>query len=136
MKACVAYFSRTGCTKYLAQAISNSLQTPIFDIAACVNSAVNSFDLLVLGTPVNGVRPATEVSSFIEQMPKSSGKKAILFCTYKFMKGGTLKVMKESLANKGYTTILEVSKRGVKPNKTDLSGVLDEITKTVREQSV
>ncbi len=62
MKACVLYISRTGNTKRLAEAISDLLEAPVFDIAhAPEPSGVNDFNLLVIGTPVMGLRPAPEV---------------------------------------------------------------------------
>jgi hypothetical protein len=51
-------------------------------------------------------------------MNKVEGKKAILFCTYRiFGNERTMKAMEKELKNKGYETILKVSKKGVKPEK-------------------
>jgi flavodoxin len=134
MKACVLYISRTGNTKRLAEAISELLQAPVFDISnAPEPSVTQDFDLLVIGTPVMGMRPTPEVQSFVKRLPECTGKKAILFCTYAIKQGGTLKVLEKELAQKGYVTILSVSKRGLKPSKADFSDVLDEINKAVEE---
>jgi flavodoxin len=136
MKACVLYISRTGNTKRLAEAISELLKAPIFDIAAAPEPSVaDDFDLLVIGTPVMGLRPTPEVHSFVKRLPECTGKKTILFCTYAIKQGGTLKVLEKELTQKGYTTILSVSKRGLKPSKADFSDVLDEINKAVQEQT-
>ena len=132
MKACVLYFSRTGNTKRLAEAISESLKVPIFDITTSVPSVTEEFDLVIIGTPVTGFNPAVETLAFIQRLPQSEGKKAILFCTYAFAKGGTLKVMDKELSSKGYSTILSVSKRGVKPNKADFADILEKIAETVK----
>ena len=135
MKACVLYISRTGNTKRLAEAISDLLEAPVFDIAhAPEPSVVNDFNLLVIGTPVMGLRPAPEVQSFVKRLPECTGEKAILFCTYALKKGGTLNVLEKELAKKGYVTVLSVSKRGLKPSKTDFSDVLDEIDKAVADE--
>ena len=134
MKACVLYISRTGNTKRLAEVISELLEAPVFDIAANPEPSIaNEFDLLVIGTPVMGLRPTPEVHSFVKRLPECTGKKTILFCTYAIRKGGTLNVLEKELAEKGYVTILSVSKRGLKPNKADFSDVLDEIFKAVEE---
>ncbi len=134
MKACVLYISRTGNTKRFAEAISESLEVPIFNIAdAPEPSVTQDFELLVIGTPVMGMRPTPEVHSFVKRLPECTGKKAILFCTYAIRQGGTLKVLEKELTQKGYVTILSVSKRGLKPNKADFSDVLDEINKAVEE---
>ena len=55
MKACVLYISRTGNTKRLAEAISELLEAPVFDIAASPDPSVaDDFDMLAIGTPVPG----------------------------------------------------------------------------------
>jgi flavodoxin len=134
MKACVLYISLTGNTKRLAEAISELLKAPVFDIAhAPEPSVVNDFDLLVIGTPVMGLRPTPEVQSFVKRLPECTGKKTILFCTYAIKQGGTLKVLEKELVKKGYVNILSVSKRGLRPNKADFADVLEEINKAVEE---
>jgi len=45
--------------------------------------------------------------------------------------GRTLKTLEEELARRGYSTILSVSKRGLKPSKADFADVLSEIEKAV-----
>ncbi len=134
MKTCVVYVSHTGNTKRFAEAISELLKAPLFDIATSSPSAVADFDLLIIGTPVTGFQPAPEVSAFISRLPKGAEKKAILFCTYAIAKGGTIKVMEKALLERGYSTIRSVSKKGVKPNKADFKNALDEITKTLEKQ--
>lgn len=134
MKPCVFYISHTGNTKRFAEAISELLKAPIFDIAAASPSVANDFDLLFIGTPVIGGGPAPEVSAFMNRLPHGEGKKVILFCTYAFVKGGTFKVMEKALIEKGYTTILGVGKRGVKPSKADFKDALGEITKALEKQ--
>jgi flavodoxin len=134
MKACVLYISRTGNTKRFAETISESLEAPIFNIAdAPEPSVTQDFNLLVIGTPVMGMRPTPEVQSFVKRLPECSGKKAILFCTYAIRQGGTLKVLEKELNQKGYVTILTLSKRGLKPSKADFSDAIDEIKKAVKE---
>jgi flavodoxin len=135
MKACVLYISRTGNTKRLAEAISELLMAPVFDIAdAPAPSVVDDFNLLVIGTPVMGLRPTPEVHSFVKRLPEGAGKKAILFCTYAIRKGGTLSALEKELAGKGYVTILSVSKRGLKPSKADFADILNEIDRVLKEQ--
>jgi flavodoxin len=138
MNACVVYFSRTGNTKRLAQAIADTVKVPIFDIASTQPSAIENFELLILGTPVEGSSPAKETVAFIESMPKMEGKKAILFCTNRlFGSGRTMKIMEKMLDSKGYETILKVSKKGMKPDKeADFSGVLSEVKKALEKQKL
>ncbi len=131
MKTCVIYFSRTGNTKSMAEAISKSTKATAYDIASCDPKIVKDFDLLILGTPVEGFRPARETLNFIDEMPKTEGKKAIVFCTYALWKRNTLKTLVNRLAKKGFETILSISKKGVKPNETDFSDVLDQISNSI-----
>ena len=133
MKACILYVSHTGNTRRMAEAMADSLKTPVFNIATTDPSVANNFDLLIIGTPVTGFKPAPEISSFLARLPQGEGKKAILFCTYVLSKGGTFKIMEQELAKKGYSTILTVSKKGVKPDKADFSDAIDEIAKKVKE---
>jgi flavodoxin len=134
MRICVLYFSRTGNTKRMAEAISDSTKAPAFDIASSEPLVVENYDLLILGTPVEGSKPAMEVLAFIERLPKAEGKKVILFCTYAMWKGSTFKVLTKELASKGYDTILNVSKKGVKPNEpADFSDILYEIRKMLEK---
>ena len=135
MKACVLYISHTGNTRHLAEAISELLNAPVFDIATNPDPSVaQDFDLLVIGTPVMGLNPTPQVHLFVKGLPECAGKKAILFCTYAIKKGETLNVLEKELTPKGYVTILSVSKRGFRPSKADFSDVLDEITKAVDKQ--
>src|SRR4030042_1760400 len=127
MKACVLYLSRTGNTRRLAEAISDLLKAPVFDITKSEPAVSEEFDLLILGTPVTGFQPAPEVMSFVKRLPEGEGKKTILFCTYAVAKGSTFKILEKELATKGYRTILSVSKKGVKPSMADFADVLDEI---------
>jgi flavodoxin len=130
MKTCVVYFSRTGNTKRMAEAISDLLKAPTFDVASSEPSVVEGYDLLILGTPVEGFRPAKETVVFVERLPKGEGKKAILFCTYALWKGGTFGALEKKLSSKGYDVILKVSKKGIKPDKpANFTDCLDEIKK-------
>jgi flavodoxin len=133
MKPCVLYVSRTGNTRRLAEAISELLEAPIFDITKSEPAVADDYDLLVIGTPVMGLQPAPEATAFIKQMRSGEGKKAIVFCTYAIAKGGVLKALSQELAKKGCVTILSVSKRGVKPNKADFADCLKEISKAVKQ---
>jgi flavodoxin len=127
MRICVLYFSRTGCTKFMAEAIAEALNSPTFDIVSADPSVVEDYDMIILGTPVEGFKPAKETLAFIERLPSTDGKKAILFCTCKFYKGSTFKVMSKALGDKGYNSSMDVSKKNVKIGETDFSDVIQEI---------
>ncbi len=136
MNPCVVYFSRTGNTKRLAQAIAEAIKAPINDLASTQPSVFENCDLLILGTPVEGASPAKETVAYIESMPQSQGKKVILFCTYRaFGNERTMKNMEKRLEGKGYQIVARVSKKGVKPEKeTDFSEVIAEVRKALEKQ--
>jgi flavodoxin len=118
-----------------SRSIADTVKAPILNIASTEPSAIEKFDLLILGTPVEGSRPAKETLAFIETMPKKEGKKAILFCTCAFWKGSTFKLLEKQLASKGYESILSVSKKGMKPDKeADFSDALSEVRKVLEKQ--
>ncbi len=133
MNTCVVYFSRTGNTKRLAQAIADTAKASIHELAAVQPSTLQNCDLLILGTPVEGASPAKETQAFVANMPATTGKKLILFCTYKiFGNERTMKAIEKELAKKGYETILKVSKKGMKPEEeADFSKVLSEVKQTL-----
>jgi len=136
MKPAVVYFSRTGNTKRLAQAIADELKAPIFDMSETQPSALVDFDLLAVGTPVEGSRPAKEAVAFIESIPKAEGKKAIVFCTNRFWGSGTtMNKVEKMLEAKGYETMLKISKKGMRPGKeADFSDILAQVKETLEKQ--
>lgn len=133
MNSVVVYFSRTGNTKKLAQAIAETAKAPIFEISQADATKIGSFDLLIFGTPVEGASPTKEAMAYIANLPSTTGKKAILFTTYKiFGNERTMKAIEKELDAKGYETILKVSKKGMKPEEeTDFSKVLLEVKKVL-----
>ena len=132
MNAAVVYFSRTGNTQKLAQAIATEAKAPIYELSVADPSKIANIDVLIFGTPVEGSSPTKEAMAYIDNLPAVTGKKAILFVTYKiFGNERTMKSVEKALAAKGYETVLKVSKKGMKPDKdTDFSDVLAKI-KTV-----
>ena len=128
MDPCVVDFSRTGNTKRLAQAIKDAVNAPIMDISGTLPSTIETFDPLILGTPVEGSSPAKETAALIKGMNQREGGKSILFCTYHiFGNNRTMNVMEKELKRKGYQTILKVSKKGMKSDKeTDFSEIINE----------
>jgi flavodoxin len=134
MKFCVLYFSRTGNTKRMAEAIAEATKAPVFAMTSSDPSVVEDFDLLILGTPVEGFRPAKETTEFVERLPKTEGKKAILFCTHALWTGRTFSVLKRELSSKGYETIIDVSKKGMKPEQpAEFSDSINKIQKTLEK---
>jgi flavodoxin len=121
MKSCVLYFSRTGNTKQMAEAISEATNAPVFAMTSSEPSVVEGFDMLIIGTPVEGFRPAQETVDFVKRLPNAESKKAIVFCTCALWKGRTFGVLKKALSSKGYDTVLSVSMKMKKDQSADFS---------------
>jgi len=118
----------------MAEAISESVKAPVFAMTSSDPSVVEDFDLLIVGTPVEGFRPAMKTMKFVERLPKAEGKKAILFCTFFLWKGRTFKVLEKELSRKGYDIILSVSKKGMTPDKhADFSDSINKIQKALEK---
>jgi len=118
----------------MAEAIANALKTPVFDVNCVKPSIVENHNPLILGTPVEGFGPTKEILAFIEGLPKSEGKKAILFCTNALWKGNTFKTLEKKLSSKGYVVVLSVSKKGMKLDvPTDFSDDIANIEKALQE---
>jgi flavodoxin len=133
MKPCIVYFSRTGNTKRLAEAIANQIEAPIFDIVSTEPTVFDSYDTIVFGTPVEGASPAKEIQAFVERLPNGQGKKVGLFCTYRiFGNERAMKKLEKILASKEYEVILKTSKKGMKPEEpADFSKILNEVQKAL-----
>jgi flavodoxin len=133
MKPCVLYFSRTGNTKSMAEAIAEAIKAPVFAIMSSDPSVVEGFDLVIVGTPVEGFNPAKETTEFLERLPKTEGKKAILFCTCALWKGRTFGTLKKKLSSKGYETILSTSQKMKKDTPPDFSENINQIQKALEK---
>lgn len=132
MKSCVIYFSRTGNTKRTAEAIANAINAPTFDINVVEPAVVNDYKLLIVGTPVEGFKPAKETVLFVERLPPAQDKKVILFCTYKLYKGSVFKNLEKTLSAKGYHVVHNASKKGMKPSEpADFTEIIEEIKKAI-----
>jgi hypothetical protein len=87
--------------------------------------------LAPLGTPVEGFQPAKEMLAFVNLIPKTKGKKAILFCTYTLWKGITFGILSRHVRRKGYECVLRISKKKVVPGQTDFSDVAEKVAKAL-----
>jgi flavodoxin len=134
MNPCIVYFSRTGNTKRLAEAIAAQTKAPLYSITDTQPSVVEAYDTIILGTPIEGASPAKETKAFIDQLPSTQGKKVVIFCTYGlFGNERAMKAMEKILAEKGYETILKTSMKGMKPEKeADFTENLKEVQKALQ----
>ncbi|MCX7775573.1 MAG: flavodoxin domain-containing protein [Spirochaetaceae bacterium] len=70
MRICVAYASRTGTTREIAENIAAILREQQAEVIVTSVSAVESvreYDLLILGSPINGMKALPEFRDFLEK---------------------------------------------------------------------
>lgn len=80
MKTLVAYFSQTGKTKSVAEAIYESVEGEKELKTLDEVKSLEGYDLSFIGFPIIAFGPAKEGKEFLEQ--KASGKKVALFITH------------------------------------------------------
>ena len=114
----------------MAQALSKTTQAEIFEINSSRPELITKYDVIVVGTPVEGFRPAKETLAFVNGLSRAEGKKAILFCTCALWRGFTFRALSKILKEKGYDCILSVSKRKITA-QTDFSDVAEKVEKTL-----
>ena len=133
MNACILYYSQTGNTKKFAQAISTSLNvTTLYDITTNEPNVVTQHDMIILGTPVHGFNPSKESVAFVKQLPEGNGKKTILFCTYRLLKGRVFGKLKSELKKRGYSTILCASAKAKKFTAEDFVEPVKKIAQSIK----
>lgn len=136
MKSLVVYYSKTGNTEKIAKAIALGLGADLKRVNEIKMEDIFNYDLICLGTPVQGLAPARPVKEFLDKLPLLSGKKGAAFCTmHRFGHQRALRIIKEKLEMKEISFIGSFSCKGLsrlvgyfgpkifnkgKPNKKDL----------------
>jgi flavodoxin len=91
MKALVTYFSQTGNTEKVAQAIYDAIEAAEKDLLKISDvRSVESYDLVFCGFPVQAHSVPPKVEDFLEGLPE--GTKVALFGTHGSLRGGELAV--------------------------------------------
>lgn len=88
MKALVTYFSETGNTKKVANAIYEAIDfekeiKPVQEV-----KTANGYDIIFCGFPVHAHSVPSKAADFIKQMP--GGQKVAFFSTHGSLRGGQL----------------------------------------------
>lgn len=136
MKSLVVYYSKTGNTEKVAQAIALGLGADLKRVDEVKMEDIFNYDLICLGTPVQGLAPARPVKKFLDKLPLLPGKKGAAFCTMHHIgHQRALRMIKEKLETKGISFIDSFSCKGLsrligyfgpqifnqgRPNKKDL----------------
>jgi len=137
MKSLVAYYSRTGTTRTVAEALADALKADIEAITSVTTEGKgtgrlvlhtllktraeispttkdpSSYDLVVIGTPVWAGSMSTPIRTYLEKS-KGAFKNVALFCTYGGSRSEKALRSMESLCGKTAVATLDVLERDVK----------------------
>jgi len=125
MNITIVYDSSTVTTAKAAETMGKTMeayghQCHVHSIALADPANVSEADLICVGSWVKGLfiirqHPTEGTMQFIEQLGDLSGKKTIVFCTYKLATGSTLRQMATALEGKGGKVVGEFKYRGPEP---------------------
>jgi flavodoxin len=91
MKALVTYYSESGNTEKLAQAIYDGIDQAEKEISPIADAKnLNGFDVIFCGFPVQSHSVPGKVEAFLKGVPQ--GKKVALFATHGSLRGGQLAI--------------------------------------------
>lgn len=90
MKALVAYYSESGNTEKLAQAVYQGINVLGKEIKSIGDAEAKDFDVIFVGFPVQASSVPAKVEKFIKSIPE--GKKVAYFVTHGSLRGGQLAI--------------------------------------------
>jgi len=139
MKAIVIYFTSSGRTKKVAEAIAAELSNYEVDVEGITSTMtpmdigkskdrilagdlsdftynesildLSPYDMICIGVPVWGMRPAFVFNAYIQKCEGLSGKSAVVFTTCRLYSASSLKKMKNEIEKKGGNVIHQKSFR-------------------------
>ena len=126
MNITIVYDSSTGTTAKAAKAMGRAIeahghQCRVQSVSSADPADVSEADLICIGSWVKGLfiiqqHPTEDTIRFIERLGDLSGKRAVVFCTYKLAVGSTLRQMAKALEVKGANVVGQYKYRGPEPN--------------------
>jgi flavodoxin len=128
-RALITYCSRTGITKGLSYQIElackrQGVETSLMSIEKFGPEALTGVDYVFLGCWTHGLmitmqHPEKSWVAFARSLPDLTGKRIILFTTYKLAVGRMFRKMRRVLKCKPQDVVLEVKSRGTSLSETD-----------------
>jgi len=125
MNIAIVYDSSTGTTAKAAEAMGKTLeeqghQCKVSLITRVDPAEVSEADLICVGTWVKGwfiirQHPTAGSMKFIDRLGDLTGRRAVVFCTYKLAAGSTLAKMAQALEGKGAEVVGQFKYRGPEP---------------------
>ena len=110
MKSIVLYYSATGNTATIAEAIHKGMASgvEVCDIASIRKAdpkLMDKYDLIVIGGPIWYFRETANLRDFVYNMPDMSGKLAVLYCVHGSGPSGFFYSLSTIVKRKGMTII-------------------------------
>jgi flavodoxin len=91
MKVLVAYYSDTGNTKKVADAVYEAISESEKEISLATEASdLTNYDLIICGFPVHSMGLPGKMESFVKGIPE--GKKVAFFATHGSLRGGELAI--------------------------------------------
>ncbi|MBR2844357.1 MAG: flavodoxin domain-containing protein [Solobacterium sp.] len=103
-KAAVIYWSQTGNTEAMAEAVARGAGTEAVQVSAFDMSTIGDYDGFALGCPAMGAEKLEEgefAPFFAEAAPQLAGKKVVLFGSYGWGDGQWMRTWEEDCGNYG-----------------------------------
>jgi len=110
VNSAIVYFSQTGNTKRIAEAIQRGItsatgQCHIFKLRDAEAIDLSRYDLVGIGCPVFSYREPANVRAFIDNLPPLESTHGFVFATHATVLGRTLATMSWALHQKGAVMI-------------------------------
>ena len=109
LKGIVVYYSATGSTAKIANAIYQGMKSVVdCDVAPIKKLApedMAKYDVMAIGAPIWLHREPANIKVFTNSMPRMDGKSCILFCTHGTQPFSIFWTMSRNLLKKGMTII-------------------------------
>lgn len=109
-KAAVIYWSATGNTQAMAEAVARGAGADLFSVSEFDVSSIDSYDAFALGCPAMGAEELEEGEFqpfFDTAAPQLAGKKVVLFGSYGWGDGQWMRTWEENCAAYGITLAAE-----------------------------
>ncbi|HIH88442.1 TPA: flavodoxin family protein [Candidatus Bathyarchaeota archaeon] len=137
-KVLVAYYSKGGNTRTVAERLSKSLDTDLDEIKLGSTKGStkvkfvkdpSEYDLVIVGTPVNGFKPSKPVTEYL-MMNRGKFREIATYATYSLWPAGTLDKMTE-FASKQPIASATFKSREIKLDQIDgkLSAYVESVKK-------
>ena len=111
-KLLILYFSGSGATKKVAELmhsrLSRDCETHIFSVESKETHGIESYDGLIIGTPVYHAAPAKAIMSYLDSMPRLSNSiRAFIYNTRAMASLNTNRILSKKLYSKNIVTIMD-----------------------------